>query len=52
MIVRWDGVSVDNSDELSTLISLTPPGTRVRLRVLRDGTAIACDVQVAALRLP
>ena len=51
VIVRWDGSIVDSSDMLSTLISLTPPGTRVRVQVLRDGLPVRCDVQVTSLRM-
>jgi len=52
VIVRWDGAPVDDSDMLSTMIALTPPGTRVKLQLVRDGAFRWLDVEVAGLRLP
>jgi serine protease Do len=49
VITRWDGLSVDGSDMLSTMITLTPPGTRVRVQLLRGTTSIARQIEVVAL---
>jgi serine protease Do len=50
VIVRWDGAAVDGSDMLETMITLTPPGTRVQVEVLRAGSALARRVEVVAQR--
>jgi serine protease Do len=51
VIVQVDGAPVDDSDTLSAMIALTPPGKSMRLRLLRDGTTMVRDVLVAAARL-
>jgi serine protease Do len=49
VIVGWDGAEVDGSDMLSTMIALTPPGTEVRIDVLRDGSSLARRVHVVPI---
>jgi serine protease Do len=49
VIVRWDGAPVDDSDMLSTLMALTPPGTHVHVQLLRDGTPLARELEMVAL---
>jgi serine protease Do len=49
VITRWDNISVDGSDMLSTMIALTPPGTRVRVQLLRGSTSLARQIDVVPM---
>lgn len=49
VITRWDGAAVDGSDMLSTMIALTPPGRRIRVRAVRQRATLARDLEVVAL---
>ncbi len=49
VIVRYDGHPIARSSDLPPLVGLTPVGTQVRLRVMRDGRAHTVFVTVGAL---
>jgi serine protease Do len=44
VIVRWDGQSVESSDALPWSIALSPPGRRVKMRVVRAGAPMSLQV--------
>jgi serine protease Do len=46
VIVRWDGQAVEASESLPWTIALSPPGTRVPVRVLRQGAPIELNVLI------
>jgi len=48
VILRWDGEPVESSDSLPWLIALTPPGSRVSVHLLREGTEERVDVELGA----
>ena len=49
VVVVADGRSVDSMAELSTIVRLATPGTRIELEVIRQGERMTFDVRVAAL---
>jgi serine protease Do len=46
VIVRWDGQMIDSSDVLPWAIALSPPGSRVRVRVVREGAPLSLRVMM------
>jgi serine protease Do len=48
VILRWDGEPVESSDSLPWLIALTPPGSRVHVQLLREGSEERVDVRLGA----
>lgn len=49
VILDVDGQKLDDSNQLRMRISLTPPGTTVNMRVLRDGAGKTVAVKLAEL---
>jgi serine protease Do len=48
VILQWDDYSIDSSDTLPWVVALTPPGTRVRVRLLRLGVPMVLDIRTSA----
>ena len=49
VITEVDGKSVDSAEQLRNLISSTPPGTRVKISILRNGTRRTLFVKLGEL---
>lgn len=47
IVVRFGDRSVEDADRLSTLIRYTPPGSTVRIGVVRDGTPMTVRAEVS-----
>ena len=48
VVVTWNGTAVATSEDLKIDAQLTPPGTRVRVGLLRDGKTIEREVTTRA----
>lgn len=49
VITRFNGADILLSSDLPPMVGQVPAGKRARLEVLRDGKAIALDIEIAAL---
>ncbi len=49
VILRWDGRRIDSAENLPWLVELTPPGTEVRITILRDHTSLERRLKMATL---
>ena len=46
VIVRWDGVRIESAEALPCVMALSPPGTRVRVQIVRLGQGIARNLEM------
>jgi serine protease Do len=49
IITTWDGQSVDSSEALPMSIALSPPGTRIKVKILRAGLPLSLQVRMGRL---
>ena len=50
VIVEYNGKKIENSHQLSILVSNTPPGTKVKIKVIRDGEEKVLKVKIGELK--
>ena len=49
IITTWDGQSVESSESLPMSIALSPPGSRIKIKVLRAGSSMSLQVCMGAV---
>lgn len=49
VIQQFDGKDLENADQLSTWVASTPPGTSVKVQILRNGKSMTMTVKLGEL---